>query len=200
MTEQAKRPYRRAEHTRRHVVETAKRLFYADGIRAVGIDRVAAEAQVTTATLYRLFGSKEGVVLAYLQRADAEWFDELESATDAEGLARFFDELDDHARQTTYRGCPFRMALAEHPSPDSGIHRFATGTKRRTRDRFRKLAADAGGADPDLTADQLMLLMEGICATAAERNPTSPPGPGPALARQLLHVPATARAARGRRR
>jgi AcrR family transcriptional regulator len=200
MTQQAKRPYRRAEETRRHVVDVAGRLFYGEGIRAVGIDRVAAEAQVTTATLYRLFGSKEGLVLAYLQRADAEWFDRLESATDPQGLAGFFDELDDNARATTYRGCPFRMALAEHPSPDSEIHRFAIDTKRRTRDCFRELAADTGAADPDLTADQLMLLMEGICATAAERNPASPPGPGPVLARQLLHAPPTARAPRGRRR
>jgi AcrR family transcriptional regulator len=186
MTGAAKRPYRRAEETRQRVLDVADRLFYTEGIRAVGIDRLATEAGITTATLYRLFGSKDGLITAYLRRRGAAWFDQLERAAQGGGLASFFDELDAQARGTAYRGCPFRMALAEFPSADSEIHRQAIEVKHRTRARFRELAAGAGPADPDVTADQLMLLMEGICATAAERTPTSPPGPGPALARQLL--------------
>lgn len=188
MTAPTKRPYRRAEETRKHLLDVAQRLFYAEGIRSVGIDRLAEEARITTATLYRLFGSKEGLIVGYLQRSDEAWFDQLEHAVDSGGLATLFDQLDQQARHRTYHGCPFRAALAEYPSPDSEIHRSAIDTKLRTRSRFRELAAEAQVPDPDVIADELMLLMEGICATAAERTPDSPPGPGPALARQLLRI------------
>jgi AcrR family transcriptional regulator len=181
-----KRPYRRAEQTREHVLEVAARLFYAQGIRAVGIDRVAAEAEVTTTTLYRLFGSKEGLVGDYLRRSDARWFEWLERTAGDGGLVRFFDELDEQARVPEYRGCPFRMALAEYPSADSEVHHVAIDNKLRTQERFRELAASAGSTDPDAAAQRLMLVMDGICASAAERAPDSPPGVGPALAREVL--------------
>jgi AcrR family transcriptional regulator len=95
VAERVRRPYRRAEQTREHVLAVAERLFHADGIRAVGVDRLAREANVTTATLYRLFGSKEGLVAAYLGREDQGWFDWLERTAARDGLADFFDELDE---------------------------------------------------------------------------------------------------------
>jgi AcrR family transcriptional regulator len=186
VAEHGRRPYRRAEQTREHVLAVAGGLFHADGIRAVGVDRLAEEAKVTTATLYRLFGSKEGLVAAYLRREDQGWFDWLERTAARDGLARFFDELDEQAREADYRGCPFRMALAEYPSRKSEVHRIAVDNKLRTRERFRRLASEAGAPDPDTVAEQLVLLMDGICASAAERNPDSPPGAGPTLARALL--------------
>jgi AcrR family transcriptional regulator len=181
-----KRSYRSGAETRRHVLDVAQRLFYAEGIRAVGIDRLAREAEVTTTTLYRLFGSKEGLVAAYMQRADEEWFDVLERAVEEGGLPRLFDTLDETARTTDYRGCPFRMALAEYPSRDSEVHRIASENKRRTEERFRELAGAAGHQEPDAIAARLLLLVDGICASGAERNPDSPPGVGPDLARRIL--------------
>jgi AcrR family transcriptional regulator len=186
MEQQTKRPYRRADETRKHVLDVAARLFYADGIRAVGIDGLAAEAHVTTATLYRLFGSKEGLVANYLRRADQEWFDWFERTVSATGLASVFDELDEKARSAEYRGCAFRMALAEYPSADSEVHRVAIENKLRTQERFRDLISASGSADPDAVSAQLMVVMDGICASGPERAPGSPPGAGPALARTLL--------------
>jgi AcrR family transcriptional regulator len=186
MAKRAKRPYRRAEETRAHVLDVAKRLFHAKGIRAVGVDRLAHKAGVTTTTLYRLFGSKDGLVAAYLERQDAEWFEWLEHTVGEHGLAGLFEQLDKNVREANVRGCPFRMATAEYPAGDSEVHRIAIDNKRRTRLRFRELASEAGAADPDTTADQLLLLVDGILASAAERTPNSPPGAGPELARQLL--------------
>jgi AcrR family transcriptional regulator len=181
-----KRPYRRAAQTREHVLEVAARLFYAEGIRTVGIDRLAAEAEVTTTTLYRLFGSKEGLVAAYARRADAHWFEWLERTVGEGGLTRLFDDLDEEARQEHYRGCPFRLALAEYPSAQSEVYRVAIANKLRTRTRFSELAAAAGVADPSGTAERLMLVLDGICASGPERGPGSPVGPGPSLVRELL--------------
>lgn len=185
----SKRPYRRAEATRHHVLDVAAHLFYTDGIRAVGIDRLAAAAEVTAATLYRLYGSKEGLVAAYLRRADEEWFERLERTVAARGFASYFDEVDAQACAADYRGCPFNIALAEHPAEDSEVHRVAIAHRQRVRARFRELTAAAGCADPDLAAEQLILVMGGIYASAPDRTPGSPPGPGAALARQLLGVP-----------
>jgi AcrR family transcriptional regulator len=182
----SKRPYRRAAATKAHVLDVAARLFYRHGIRAVGIDRLAADAGVTTTTLYRIFGSKEGLVAAYLRQADETWTAWLERSTSAGGLAQFFDELDAQACATDYRGCPFRLALAEYPSAKSEVHRIAVESKRRTRQSFRDLVAGEGSRDPDTAAEQLMLVMDGICASAAERGPAVSHGAGPALARSII--------------
>jgi AcrR family transcriptional regulator len=186
VAETRRRPYRPAAETRECVLETAARLFYLEGIRAVGVDRLAKEAGVTTTALYRLFGSKEGLIVAYLQRADTRWFQWLEETAGADGLPGVFDGLDQEAADPSYRGCPFRMALAEYPSPVSEIHHVAIDTKLRTMDALRDLAAAAGCKDPDTTAGELMIVMEGIWASAPERPPGSPAGRGPSLARQVL--------------
>jgi AcrR family transcriptional regulator len=181
-----RRPYRSAEETRKHVLDVAARLFYRDGIHAVGIDGLAAEAQVTTATLYRLFGSKEGLVSAYLRRADQEWFEWLERMVEEGGLPKFFDELENSVKQDSYRGCAFRMAMAEYPYPESDIHRVALENKLQTRARIRELAEEAGVPDPEMAASQLVLIMDGMCASEPDHSPLARPGAGPALARTLL--------------
>jgi AcrR family transcriptional regulator len=186
MADRTRRPYRRAEETRNHVLEVAARLFYSEGIRAVGVERLAQEAEVTTTTMYRLFASKDGLVAAYLERQDGEWFEWVDRAVAERGVAGLFDELDKNVREADFRGCPFRMAMAEYPATDSEVHRIAIDNKRRTRRRFRELASEAGASDPDETAERLLLLVDGILASAAERTPESPPGAGPKLARELL--------------
>jgi AcrR family transcriptional regulator len=186
MAEILKRPYRRAEETRRHVLDVAACLFYAEGIHAVGIDRVAAEAQVTTATLYRLFGSKDGLVEAYLHQADETWFAKLERAVDREGLVSFFDELDEQARDPGHRGCAFRLAMTEYPAMDCDINCLVVENRRRTRERFRQILTESHDPDPEGTAEKLMLILDGIEASAADRRPDSGPGAGPALVRLLL--------------
>ncbi|MEV1247549.1 TetR/AcrR family transcriptional regulator [Nonomuraea sp. NPDC050022] len=52
-------------------MRTASRLFYAEGIRAVGVERLITEASVTRATFYRHFPGKDDLVVAYL-KATAE--------------------------------------------------------------------------------------------------------------------------------
>src|SRR4051794_5109973 len=73
-----------ATATRRHqpgardrLVAAAERLFYAEGIRAVGVDRLCAEAEVSKRSLYQHFGGKDDVVIAMLQAKAAEALAEL---------------------------------------------------------------------------------------------------------------------------
>jgi AcrR family transcriptional regulator len=185
-----KRPYRRAAETREHVLDVAEALFYAHGIHAVGVDRIAEAAEVTTTTLYRLFGSKDGLVLAYLQRMDERWFTWFDEAVSKGGLPQFFDEMEEKCRNPEVRGCAFRMALTEYPSGECDVNCLVLDNKQRVRDRIRDVLVSEGYTDAELLADQLMLIGDGIEASAAGRGPDSPPGPGPALVRKILGVSA----------
>jgi len=183
-----KRPYRRASETRQHVLDVAAKLFYDFGIHAVGIDRVAAAAGVTTTTLYRLFGSKDGLVLAYLKRLDEHWFEWFDDAVSKGGLPQFFDEMDEKCRDPEMRGCAFRLALTEYPAGECAINCLVLDNKQRARDRIRDVLVAEGYTDAESLADQLMLICDGIEASAAGRGADSPPGPGPGLVRKILGV------------
>ena len=54
------------------ILETADRLFYLQGIRAVGVDTIAAEAGISKRTLYNHFPSKDALIVAYLERRNAK--------------------------------------------------------------------------------------------------------------------------------
>jgi AcrR family transcriptional regulator len=162
----------------------AHELFYWHGIRATGIDTVAAEAAVAPTTLYRLFGSKDGLVAAYLERNDEGYQDWLTTTTDPsvgsprERILALFDALAEQTRPERCRGCPFLMALAEYPDPDSVVHATAVATKERVRSHLqsltRELAAETAVADPSALADQLALVLEGVYGSVQALGPTGP--------------------------
>jgi AcrR family transcriptional regulator len=105
---------------RQRVVDTAFRLFYAHGIRAVGVDRIIAESGVAKATFYKHFPSKDALVVAYLDTVDGVWTQQLHDAADAAGpapadqLVGMFDALSTACRRDGYRGCAFINAAAEN--------------------------------------------------------------------------------------
>jgi len=119
----ASRPRRSSAATREHVLAVAHELFYWQGIRATGVDRVAAEAGVGPTTLYRLFASKDDLVAAYVARNDAgyrAWLREVtapEAGSPRERILGLFDALLEQVQPELCRGCPFLMALAEFPDP-----------------------------------------------------------------------------------
>jgi AcrR family transcriptional regulator len=160
---------RSSAETREHVLEVAHDLFYWQGIRAVGVDRIAAEAGVAPTTLYRLWASKDDLVAAYVERADRayrEWFD----AATADGSPRerilsLFDELVVQTQPDRCRGCPFQMALTEFPDPEVAVHRHAAANKAWVRTRLGELTAELGVTEPEALADRLALLMEGVYAS-----------------------------------
>jgi AcrR family transcriptional regulator len=163
----ARRP---ASETREHVLAVAHDLFYVDGIRQTGVDRVVAAAGIGPTTLYRLFGSKDGLVTAYVEREAAayrQWMAELiDDQSPRDGLRAFMRGVADQIEGSHCRGCPFQLALAEIPDPAHPAHRAVVALKRQVRDALRDLASRAGASDAGATGDRLMLLAEGSYAAA----------------------------------
>jgi AcrR family transcriptional regulator len=158
----------------RRVLDAAAGLFYRQGIHAVGVDAIAAEAAVTKKTLYSCFGSKDQLVTAYLEERDErwrawliEWVDEhADSAADK--LLCAFDALREWMRRPDFRGCGFVNALAEIPSTTHPAHAVILGQKQWMLDYLRSLAEEAAVADPADLARSVMLLYEGATvATSA---------------------------------
>jgi AcrR family transcriptional regulator len=187
---------RTAAETREHVLEVANELFYWNGIRATGVDKVAAEAEVAPTTLYRLFASKDDLVGAYMQRAGRlyrEWFD---AAAQSGGpdprdqILALFDALTEQVQPHQCRGCPFLMALAEFPSPNHPAHRHAVAMKSWVRARLGELTDELASAVPAgypaSVADHLVLIMEGVYASAQALGADGPARRARALAELLL--------------
>jgi AcrR family transcriptional regulator len=152
------------------VLTVARDLFYANGIRRTGVDRVVAAAGIGPTTLYRLFGSKDGLVTAYIEREAAaylHWVTEtIEGKPPRDALRAFMSGVVDQVESSHCRGCPFQIALSEIPDPAHPAHRAAVALKRDVRDVLRDLAAEAGARDPGATGEELMLLAEGSYSAA----------------------------------
>jgi AcrR family transcriptional regulator len=157
---------------RDRILDAAFRLFYARGIRAVGVDLIIAESDVAKATFYRYFPAKDDLVVAYLDRVDGVWSGQLHDAAEAAGpdladeLVGLFDALGTACRRDGYRGCAFLNAAAE-AVPGSPVHDRTVAHKAAVLDWVTGLAADAGAPDPRGLARSLTLLLDGGLASGA---------------------------------
>jgi AcrR family transcriptional regulator len=161
---------------RERLLDAASELFYAEGVQSVGIDRVIAQAGVAKASLYSAFGSKEGLVSAYLERRHEELIARLRDAAagvedPVERLLAVFDSQAGQFPRAGYRGCAFMAASAEAPA-DSEITEATARYRGEVRDLFVELSAAAGVADPEQLADQLRLIYDGGSVAAnLDHNP-----------------------------
>lgn len=161
-----------ASTARERILETAFRLFYAHGIRSVGVDLIIAEANVAKATFYKHFRSKEDLVLAYLDQVDGIWSGQLHAAAEAAGpapadqLVGLFDALTSACRRDGYRGCAFINAAAE-AEVGSPVQARTIAHKQAVLAWVRELSEQAGASDPDGLARALTLLLDGGLASGA---------------------------------
>jgi AcrR family transcriptional regulator len=157
---------------RRRILETADRLFYQEGVRAVGIDRIIAEANVAKMTLYSHFASKDDLilaVLAYREEAVLAFFGAAmgrHRQGSANALAAFFAALKEWFTTPGFRGCAFINAAVELADPAHPGAAFVRGHKRRFGEFLRGLVAEALGRDAAPTAAAVALLVEGAVVTA----------------------------------
>jgi len=153
------------------VFQTAARLFYQHGYRAIGVDTIAAESGIGKMTLYRHYPSKDDLIVAYLKDSDHLFWNNFEqitkdASTPREKLLAFFRSLQEYVKTPACYGCPFLNVATEYPETDHPGHQIALEHKQTVRARFRQLAKDAGAKKPDVLADQLFLLMDGAYMAA----------------------------------
>jgi AcrR family transcriptional regulator len=162
------------ETARARILDTAYELFSKHGIRAVGIDRIIAEAQIAKATLYRHFPSKEDLVIAFLDMRERRWTHEwLEARTELlaprpqERVLFVFDALDEWFHRSDYEGCSFINTLLEVDESENPIHREAVRHLSVVRETLERYAEQAGAQNPEEMSYQLQILMMGAIVSAA---------------------------------
>jgi AcrR family transcriptional regulator len=153
---------------RERILETADRLFYGQGIRAVGVDTIAAEIGVSKRTLYNYFPSKDELIIAYLSRRIRPAA--VSDRPPAEQIMGDFDRLERVFASGVFRGCPFVNAVAELKEPKHAANRIALAFKEQRRLWFRTLLERLRVPEADTLAFQLMLLVDGAIATALVRG------------------------------
>jgi AcrR family transcriptional regulator len=144
------------------ILQTADRLFYLEGIRAIGVDTIAAEIGISKRTLYNHFPSKDSLINAYLQRRFVTTRRSDKSPT--EQILGYFDALERRFLAKDFRGCPFVNAVAELGPKDRAVKKIAAAFKESRRLWFRDLLAELDVKDADALAIQLQLLVDGSIA------------------------------------
>jgi AcrR family transcriptional regulator len=160
---------------RERLLEAAYELFSRSGVSGVGVDTVIARAGVAKATLYRNFGSKDNLALAFLQRREERWTigwlqTEVERrATDPRArLLAIFDVFGEWFQQPDYEGCAFLTILLELDDRESVVRQATVGHLTTIRNWVAALAAEVGIEDPDGIAWQWHILMKGSIVSASE--------------------------------
>jgi AcrR family transcriptional regulator len=163
---------------RERLLTAADELFHGEGVQTVGIDRVIEHAGVAKGSLYNTFGSKEGLVCAYLELRSERRKDLIARTltrfrTPREQLLGVFDALGETFTDPEFNGCPFARATSE-TSEDSAVRKVADAFRAWLRGLFADLAAAAGYADPETIARQFVMLYDGAGQSAKlDRDPSA---------------------------
>ncbi|WP_028081928.1 TetR/AcrR family transcriptional regulator [Solimonas soli] len=192
---------------RDRIFQTARELFYRQGIRAVGVDAIACGAGTNKMSFYRSFPSKDDLVAECLKAQVAESWERWDAAiapyagNPRRQIEAIFEMIMNKACGDDACGCPLSNAAVELREAEHPGHQVIRGHKTEVRRRLRALAAEAKASDPDSLGDALMLLLEGSTTTRLTFAGRSGPLSNALNAvRTLLdaYVPPTATAAKKR--
>lgn len=166
---------------RERLLDAAEELFYAGGIAATGVDAVLRRAQASPPTLYAHFGSKEGLVAAYLERRHQRWrhtWDDVlaHNTNPDDRLLSVFEALALFRQRTgSTGGCAFLAAAGELPDtttdePAHSARQWIDADTTLLRQRLSELAGATGVQDPDDLAAELVVIYDGALAGYARRS------------------------------
>jgi AcrR family transcriptional regulator len=152
---------------RERIFETARELFYRHGIRAVGVETIAAEAGATKMSLYRHFPSKDELVAECLRDQDREfwkWWDSIMAphrGDPRKQIEALFHAFQRKACEKGSRGCPLANAAVELPEDDRPAKQVVLEHNAEIRRRLRDLCREMKAREPAKLGDALMLLLSG---------------------------------------
>jgi AcrR family transcriptional regulator len=163
-----------ASPARQRLLDTATRLFYAEGIHAVGIDRIIAEAGVAKATFYNHFPSKDDLVLAYIEDQDRigrEAVAALPKRPPRDMIAAVMGRISEAVVVGDWRGCPFLNAAAEYPNSTSPVRQAIDARRAWYHGVLRELLGAGGDPAPAVTASLLVAVSDGLLESAYLDDP-----------------------------
>jgi AcrR family transcriptional regulator len=160
------------------ILATADRLFYDEGIRSVGIDRLIGESKVTKATFYKHYGSKDRLIVEYVlgrDRAARSVVEELVERTDSPRavLDGVIATIVGDTQSPSFRGCPFINASAEFGEPGHPVRRAVSDHRDWLTETFAGLLGAIGHPLPGDAADDLMLARDGALTGSYAGDPVA---------------------------
>jgi AcrR family transcriptional regulator len=160
---------------RERLLDTADRLFYQEGVRAVGIDRVLAEAGAAKASLYSHFGCKDDLVAAHVERRAAAARELIEAYVadipPADRVLRFFDWVVMWTKSPGFRGCPLQHVVTELSDPKHPARAVVAAQREWIHSKFLEWAKAAGVPNPANVAGGLVVLFDGAVAASEHDGP-----------------------------
>ncbi|MCG5254151.1 TetR/AcrR family transcriptional regulator [Brevibacillus agri] len=158
------------EKAQEMILQAAEELFYQEGIHAVSVDAIVERAGMNKMSVYRQFSSKTALILAYMQKKQAAFWQEWEESMakhperPREQFVQFFADLAARASSKQFRGCCFLNVAVEFPDPAHPVRELVCAHQKRISDAFLERAVALGAANPRELAYTLILLMEGTYA------------------------------------
>lgn len=110
---------------RARIMDVASHLFYTEGLRATGTEKIMSSADVAKATFYRHFESKDALVLAYLDNWDRLIWDYLSTPPAPKDVHEALIKIDRLVNRPEVSGCPFLLVASEYPDTAHPFHRRA---------------------------------------------------------------------------
>ncbi len=165
---------------RERLIESARTLFCRYGINSVGVDAIIEAAGTAKTTLYKLFGSKDGLVEAVLNHEGQSWRNWFLTEIDGPGgsardrLARIGPALKTWFSRDDFFGCPFINAVGESDKADDRMRALAIAHKTIVLDRLTALCTEAGVPEAEQVAHTLGLVIDGAIVMALiTRDPSA---------------------------
>lgn len=150
---------------RERILSTAMVLFHQQGYNSTGINQIIDEAEVSKASFYQHFKSKDDLCIEFLNKRYDYWVSELEKFTSEaetvqEKILKSFDFLMDMNKREDFRGCSFLNILSEIPADKEEIHKVIRYHKNKLRECFNE------DIQNDMVSAHVYLLFESSILTS----------------------------------
>lgn len=152
---------------KRRILETANRLFYLEGIRAVGIDRLISESVVTKATFYKHYGSKDRLIVEYISQRHSIMKESVDAAvreteTPRRALQWLIDQTITDVVSPGFRGCAFINAATEFTDSRHAVREIVSDHREWYAETLSDLLRELGHPLPGDGGDELVLARDGV--------------------------------------
>lgn len=152
------------------ILAGAERVFEAEGFRGIGVDKILAQSGASTRTLYKHFGSRDGLVVEVLRRRHVEYTKRLNEADHSDPVGELFEIQREWMYEHTNSGCMFLRAHSEYAADNADVIAIVLEHKKQFEAEIERRVEIALGCPDPVIAMQIWLLFEGATALATLRG------------------------------